>query len=53
MPDESIRNMLDALKRHWPEYLTEACGLAGFVIGAGLLTVLLEHPDSFVQQAMG
>ena len=45
--------MYEALKRHWPQYLTEAAGLAGFIIGAGLLTTLLEHPSSPVQQAMG
>lgn len=31
----------------------EAAGLAGFIIGAGLLTTLLEHPDSPVRQSMG
>ncbi len=31
----------------------EAAGLAGFMIGAGLLTLILEHPDSVVHQAMG
>jgi len=45
--------MLEALKNHWPEYLAEACGLAGFIIGASLLTTLLEHPDSPVQHLMG
>jgi aquaporin Z len=30
----------------------EAAGLAGFVVGAGLLTTLLEHPDSPVHQSM-
>jgi aquaporin Z len=45
--------MLEALKSHWPEYLTEACGLAGFIVGASLLTTLLEHPDSPVQHMMG
>lgn len=45
--------MIQALKDHWPEYLTEACGLAGFVIGASLLTTLLEHTDSPVQHMMG
>lgn len=30
----------------------EAAGLAGFVFGAGLLTTLLEHPDSPVRQSM-
>jgi aquaporin Z len=45
--------VLDSLKLHWPEYLMEAAGLAGFIIGAGLLTTLLEHPDSPVHQSMG
>src|SRR5215207_1094346 len=36
--------MIERLKRHWREYLMEAAGLAGFVIGASLLTVFLEHP---------
>lgn len=37
--------MIENLKIHWQVYLMEAFGLAGFVIGAGLLTILLEHPD--------
>ncbi len=45
--------MLEALKSHWREYLTEACGLVGFMVGASLLTTLLEHPDSPVQHMMG
>lgn len=37
--------MLEIFKRHWREYLMEAAGLAGFVLGASLLTIFLEHPD--------
>jgi aquaporin Z len=37
--------MIETFKRNWRVYLTEAAGLAGFVLGAGLLTVFLEHPD--------
>ncbi len=37
--------MLQTFIRHWREYLMEAAGLGGFVLGAGLLTVFLEHPD--------
>ncbi|MEJ7685402.1 MAG: aquaporin [Segetibacter sp.] len=37
--------MIENLKIHWHVYLMEAFGLAGFVIVAGLLTILLEHPD--------
>ncbi|SNR51958.1 MIP/aquaporin family protein [Hymenobacter mucosus] len=35
-----------ALPRHWAHYLAEAAGLAFFVTCAGLLTVLVEHPNS-------
>ncbi|MCY7348647.1 MAG: aquaporin [Pyrinomonadaceae bacterium] len=37
--------MLETFARHWREYLMEALGLAGFVLGAGSLAVFLEHPD--------
>ncbi|MGI8495311.1 MAG: MIP/aquaporin family protein [Pyrinomonadaceae bacterium] len=43
--------MLETFKRHWREYLMEALGLAGFVLGAGLLTVFLEHPDFPMMQS--
>jgi aquaporin Z len=38
--------MLDALRRHYPEYLMEAAGLGLFMISAALFGTLLEHPDS-------
>ena len=38
--------MLDALQRHWPEYLMEAVGLGLFMISACVFTVLLWHPGS-------
>jgi aquaporin Z len=37
--------MIETFKRYWRVYLMEAGGLAGFVLGAGLLTIFLEHPD--------
>jgi aquaporin Z len=37
--------MLETFQKHWRAYLMEAVGLGGFVIGAGLLTVFLEHPE--------
>jgi aquaporin Z len=37
---------LDALRRHWPEYLMEAAGLGLFMISAGLFGTLLFHPGS-------
>ncbi len=39
------------LKKHWRFYLMEAIGLAGFVIGAGLLSIVLEHPNLPVMQS--
>jgi aquaporin Z len=44
--------MLDALKKHWPEYLMEAAELGLFMISACGFGVLLEHPGSPVQQAL-
>jgi aquaporin Z len=38
--------MLEAFKRHWPEYLMEAAGLGAFMISAGVFTILLYHPGS-------
>ena len=44
--------MLNALRRHWPEYLIEALCLGVFMVSAGAFTVLLEHPDSPVHRAI-
>lgn len=32
-------------REHWPEYLIEAWALGMFMISAGVVTVLVEHPD--------
>jgi aquaporin Z len=45
--------MLDALKRHWPEYLIEAGGLALFMMSACSFGSILEHPSSPVRKAIG
>ncbi len=45
--------MGEALRRHWPEYLIEAGGIATFMVSAVSFTVLLEHPASPVRQALG
>jgi aquaporin Z len=37
---------LQALRRNWPEYLIEAWALGLFMLSAGLVTVLLEAPQS-------
>ena len=44
--------MLDAIKRHWPEYLMEAAGLGLFMISACFFGTVLEHPASPVRQAI-
>src|SRR5918911_1369030 len=38
--------MLDALKQHWPEYLSEAAGLGAFMVSACGFAALLFHPAS-------
>jgi aquaporin Z len=38
--------MLNALKKHWPEYFMEAAELGVFMISASLFTILLYHPAS-------
>ncbi len=43
---------MNALRRHYPEYLMEATGLGLFMISATLFTALLEHPASLVHQAI-
>jgi aquaporin Z len=44
--------MLDAFRKHWPDYLKEAAGLMAFMIGAGAFTTLFEYPGSPVRQAI-
>ena len=39
-------SFIDSASAHWPEYVSEAIGLAIFMISACLFTVLLEHPSS-------
>ena len=46
------RQMILALRRHWPEYLMEATELGLFMISACAFTVLLNHPASPVAQSI-
>ena len=39
-----------ALRQHWPYYLSEATGLASFILGASFLTLVIEHPASPVHE---
>ena len=41
---------IDALRRHWPEYVMEAFGLGLFMVSACSVGVVLEHPSSPVSQ---
>ena len=43
---------LDALRRHWPEYLMEAAGLGLVMVSAGLFATLLWYPGSPVAEAL-
>ncbi len=38
--------VLRTLQAHWPEYLIEAWALGMFMIAAGFVTTLLDHPGS-------
>lgn len=44
--------MLNALKHHWPEYLSEAAGLGAFMVSACAFASLLYHPSSPVVQGL-
>jgi aquaporin Z len=43
---------ITTLRKHWPEFVTEAVGLALFMISAGLFGTLLGDPESTVHQAV-
>ena len=44
--------MLNALKKHWPEYFMEAAGLGIFMVSASVFTILLYHPASPALQVL-
>src|SRR6266852_7607851 len=44
---------IDALGRHWPEYLMEGFGLGLFMLSACTFGVVLDHPSSPVRQMIG
>jgi aquaporin Z len=49
---EPAHGPLDALRRHWPEYLMEAAGLGLYMVMASLCATLLWYPGSPVAQAL-
>jgi aquaporin Z len=42
-----------ALREHWPEYLIEGWALGSFMLSAAFFTMLLEHPGSPLNAALG
>ena len=42
----AARGWREALRAHWPEYAMEGALLGGFMIAAGMVGTLLEHPGS-------
>jgi aquaporin Z len=40
------------MRAHWPEYLSEAAGLAVFMVSACVFGTVLSHPGSRVVQAL-
>ena len=44
--------MIEALRRHWPEYLIEGVCLGLFMVSAFAFGTILEHPDSPFHRAI-
>jgi len=51
-PSVGRQSLLNALRRHWPEYVMEGVELGLYMISACVFVVLLEHPTSPVHQAL-
>jgi aquaporin Z len=51
-PSVGRQPLLNALRRHWPEYVMEGAELGLYMIFACAFVVLLEHPTSPVHQAL-
>ena len=51
MSDDRL-TVVQALRKHWPEYLMEAWGLGTFLVSAGVFATLLEYPYSPARQAI-
>lgn len=47
-----VSDLRNALADHWPEYMIEAAGLGIFMIVAAISDAILEHPGSFVREAI-
>jgi aquaporin Z len=51
-PSVGRQPLLNALRRHWPEYVMEGVELGLYMISACAFVVLLEYPTSSVHQAL-
>ena len=52
MPLRAVSRPIEALRRHWQEYLIEMVGLGVFMVSAGVFTTLLEYPGSSIRGAI-
>ena len=47
-----MRDLVEALRAHWPEYMMEAAGLGLFMVSAAVVTTALEYPHSPLHAAV-
>ena len=48
-----MRDLVEALRAHWPEYVMEAAGLGLFMVSAAVVTTALEYPPDAVKSFLG
>ena len=51
-PSVGRQPLLNALRRHWPEYVMEGVELGLYMIATCVFLVLLEYPTSLIHQAL-
>jgi aquaporin Z len=47
-----MRELVEAFRTHWPEYLMEAAGLGLFMVSAAAVTTAVEYPHSSLYAAL-
>ena len=52
MKNLTMKDMKEALKTHWPEYLMESAELGAFMVSACVFTAIIWHPASPVRQSI-
>ena len=50
--NESDKGMIAVMRAHWPEYLIEGWALGMFMVSAGVVTALFEHPGAALNLAI-